>query len=796
MPARNLKFFAACIFLIPCLLSSCHIARHLPPNERLYVGTDISLKADSSVNKSEQSALKSGLEDLSRPRPNKTLFGYPYKVGLYYLLGEPKSENGFRAWFRKKLGEPPVFASSKALTSNATVWAAYLENEGYFRSGATGKLVENGYKARGVYEVTVKPRYYIDSVHFLIDSSASRKALFSTSPRTLLKQGDPYRFEVIKAERERINQTLQNRGFFYFQPDYVGILADSARGNHKLRLYVAIKPDMPLPAGQPYYIRNLYVYPRYSLGDADTNRSQAYTVRGDTSLRQVYIVDSARLYKPALFNDVLALKPGRRYSSRSHDLTLSRFINVGSFKFVRNRFVPTIQHDTAFLDVHYYLTPYPKRSMRFELDGVTRSNGLAGSQLTLSWINRNFMGRSEILTINGTAGVDFQLGGGVQGVRNIRYGINGVLTFPRLVSPLRFRYDQRQLLPKTSLTIGYERLVQGVPKSVANIPDSLAKGTLYAINSFNTSFGYSWRKNQQIEQSLIPFGINYVYFKLVNDKIFFDYLAADPATSVRYLNLYLRTDQFILNSVYTLNYNSSPRSKSPHAFQIRYSAETAGNVASVLIPKDSLGYRRIFTNPFYQYLRSDIDLRHYYKLTPGMTWANRLFAGMGYSYGNYTEMPLIKQYFVGGSNSLRGFRARAIGPGVTTRDTTGVVPLFFDGGGDIKLEFNSELRPKFTKYLQGALFVDAGNVWMAREEGYYGKGSKITKDFYKQIAVSGGIGLRVDLSYFLIRLDLGMPLRKPYLTNGKYWVLDRINFRDREWRRQNLILNIAVGYPF
>ncbi|OIN58895.1 translocation and assembly module lipoprotein TamL [Arsenicibacter rosenii] len=777
-------------------LYACNIAKHLPANERLYVGTDISIKAHPSVSKDEQKALKTGLEDLARPRPNKTLFGYPYKVGLYYLPGEPRSENGFRAWFRKKLGEPPVFASSKAINSNAIVWAAYLENEGYFRSSATGELKESGYKAKGVYTATIQPRYYIDSVTFLVDSSDARKALYSGSPRTVLKKGDPYRFENIKVERERINQNMKNRGFFYFQPDYISLLADTARNNHKVRLYVAIKPDISAAALQQYYIRNLYVYTNFSLDKLsrnDTNRTQAYIARGDTSLRQVYIVDSARLYKPQLFNDILGLKPGRRFNSRGQDITLSRFINVGAFKFVRNRFEPLYERDTAFLDVHYYLTPHPKRSVKLELDGITRSNGLSGSQLTLGWLNRNFFGRSEQLSINGTAGTDFQLGGNAALSRNFRFGGNISLTFPRLVSPLNFHYDRRQLLPKTVFTVGAERIIQG-SAGVADIPDSVRKGRFYSINSLNTSFGYSWRKNQQIEQTFTPFSINYVYLNPNND--LFLPLLVDTLTRPRYENLYFNTDQFILSTLYSVAYNSPLRSNSKSTYRIQFTAETAGNLASLLIKADEYDTKRILNNTFSQYIRADLDLRYYYKLSPKITWASRFFAGVGNPYGNSTIMPITKQYFVGGSNSLRGFRARAIGPGPAARDTTGKVPFFFDGGGDMKLEANTELRTKFTQYLHGALFVDAGNVWMLKEQVLNGKGSIFSKDFHKQIAVSSGIGLRVDLSYFLIRADVGIPLRKPYQTNGKYWLFGQMDFGDPYWRRQNLILNIAVGYPF
>lgn len=183
-----------------------------------------------------------------------------------------------------------------------------------------------------------------------------------------------------------------------------------------------------------------------------------------------------------------------------------------------------------------------------------------------------------------------------------------------------------------------------------------------------------------------------------------------------------------------------------------------------------------------------------------ITWANRLFTGLGIPYGNSKnfQLPLTRQYFVGGSNSIRAFRPRAIGPGLYTRDTLRV-PAFQDGGGDIRLEANTELRAKFNKYVEGAVFIDAGNTWT-----YYpsialtedARAGQFTSNFYRQIAVGTGIGIRIDLSYFLVRFDLATPLRKPYQTNGSNWVIDQINFRSRDWRKQNLVFNIGVGYPF
>lgn len=772
-------------FILIALLQSCNIAKRLPPNERLYVGTKINLSADSTITKDDRENLEGQLEDLARPRPNKTLFGIPYKVGLYYLLGEPKKEKGLRAWFRRKFGEAPVLASAKAISSNATIFAGLMENEGYFRSSVSGKLVEDGYKARGVYDVRVPARYTIDSVSFLVDSTPARKAMFNISPRTLLKAGDPYRFATIQAEQQRITTTLKNRGFYYFLPDYITVLADSAVGNHKVRLYVAVKPDMPVAAGLPYYIRNLYVYPNYNLASIsvnDTNRSLAYVAEGDTSLRRVFIVDSARLYKPQLFNDILSLKPGRRYSSRAQDLTLSRFINVGTFKFVRNRFAPVQQGDSSFLDVHYYLTPYPKKSLRAEIAGTSRSNSLVGTELTLSILNRNFFGRAEQLSLNLTGGFEVPVAALGFVTRTYRYGATINLNVPRLMVPFRIRYDQRQSLPKTIASVGFE---------------AINRSLYYTLNSFNASFGYAFRTNQRVEQNFTPFSVNYV--QLGNQGRFFDTLATNPETFPLWYNV-IRSEQLILNSLYTISYSSSLRTNSPRTYRVQFGVEPAGNLAALLIRrKEGEPVERIFNVPYAQYMKFDLDTRYYSRLTPGISWANRFLAGVGLPYGNSNILPLVKQYFSGGSNSLRGFRPRTVGPGQVLRQADGRGLVFQDGGGDIKLEANTEIRPKFNQYLQGALFIDAGNVWFKSPDNavlYDSLNTVFSRNFLKEVAVSGGVGLRIDLSYFLFRLDLATPFRKPDRLPGQRWVIDEINPRSREWRRQNLILNVAVGYPF
>ncbi len=767
-------------------LSACNIGRHLPAGEKLYAGTDINISADSTVTKDEQTVLKTKLAELARPRPNSQLFGFPYKVALYYLFGEPKKEHGFRSWFRNKFGAEPVLASARAIGANAAVFNGTLKNEGYLEPSVSGELKEDGYKARGVYQVNVPQRFLVDSVAITIrqEKDTVRRVMQATANRTVIKKGDPWRLDAIKIERERIAQALKQRGFYYFQADYIKVLSLNDTARHRANLYFALDPAMPEAAGVPYSIRNVYIYPNYDLSSA----------RSDTNLRQAYqtdqnfvVVDSSKQFSPKLFRDIVAVRPGRRYSSRAQDLTLQRFINVGAFKFVRNRFAPDEQGDSAVLDVHYYLTPYPSKSIKLELDGTSRSNNFNGTQVIASWRNRNTLGRAELLTINANAGIEFQINSGEQSVTNYRFGTDATLTFPRLVSPFRFSYDQRAALPRTNITLGYQLI---------------KRGGLYDLNSSQITYGYAWRRNQKIEHIFQPFSINYISVTNVSQAVTDTLISADVSPIIkRQFNSILMSDQLIFSTLYTFNYNSSPRSNSPNTFLLTANVEPAGNLASLFLRKslenDPLR-KGIFNVPFAQFIRADVNARFYRKLTPTLTWANRIFAGAGFTYGNSQgfQIPFTKQYFVGGINSIRAFRPRALGPGIIPRDTVTTSAPFQDGGGDIKLELNTEFRLKFNKYLEGAAFVDAGNIWTYTNTALYGEGSQFTADFYKQLAVGAGVGIRLDLSYFLIRLDLATPLRKPYDVNGSNWVIKDFDFGSSAWRRQNLIFNIGIGYPF
>lgn len=254
--------------------------------------------------------------------------------------------------------------------------------------------------------------------------------------------------------------------------------------------------------------------------------------------------------------------------------------------------------------------------------------------------------------------------------------------------------------------------------------------------------------------------------------------------------------QFILGTNYNYNYNQlvgKPTMSSGIYFN--GNIDLSGNIAGLLTGADAKNNKpkNILNAQFSQYARLEGDIRYYAKLSETLVWANRFIAGLDLPYGNSLQLPYIKQFFVGGTNSIRAFRSRSIGPG-SYIDTT-ITTFLPDQSGDIKLELNTELRAKLFSIVHGAIFIDAGNIWLFNDDPLK-QGAKFSKNFLKEIAVGGGVGLRFDVSFLVIRLDMAIPFRKPWLVDKERWVIDEINFRSPVWRKQNIVWNLGIGYPF
>jgi outer membrane protein assembly factor BamA len=757
-------FIALSLFFV----FGCSNTKYLPEGDLLYTGGSVTVK-DSIIKKKERKALEKELEDLLRPKPNKQILGLRPKLWIYNLAGEPKKKKGIRYWLRTKVGEPPVLFSKVDLDYNASVLRNFTENRGFFKTRVSADSTVNNKRATAEYMVTPKKRYIIKSVTFPDDSLAMSRIIGKSSRRSLLKVGRPYDLEIIKAERERIDARLKEKGYYYFNPDYLLAQVDSSKGDHEVKIKLVIKADAPPKALTAYKINKIVVYPNFTI----SKDSAKYKKEDIVQYKDFTIIDTANTFKPRVFDRTIYFKKGDLYNRKDHNLTLNRFVNLGTFSFVKNEFKPSDSIKNA-LDSYYYLTLLPKKFIRVEVVGKTNSASYTGTEVNVNWNNRNLFRGAELLTVSVFGGADFQLSGTNNGKNIYKLGTETSLTWPRFIVPFFHVEGSSEFVPRTKATVRYEYQ---------------NRTQLYALNSFKTSFGYQWKENVRKEHQLNIIDVTYVSPNHVTA----EYLAdAEQDESLKKVI----EKQLIFGPTYSYTYTNTMQKRKKNTFYFNGELDLAGNITGLATganvkKNDTI---KIFDVPFSQFVKVKGDFRHYLKLSKESELASRIIVGVGLPYGNSGALPTSKQFVVGGTNSIRAFRARSLGPGsyLNTQTTNNYLP---DQSGDLKLEFSTEYRAKLFSIVRGALFIDAGNVWLLNADKDK-PGGEITKDFMKDIAVGAGAGLRFDLSFLVLRTDLAFPLRKPYLPQGERWVIDDINFGSGPWRKDNLILNIAIGYPF
>lgn len=758
-----------------CLIvAGCSSTKNLKPGQILYTGADVRINPDTSGKIDDEKYVKGTLEAKTRPKPNKSILGFKYKLFFYNLAGEPKKPKGFRHWLRTKFGEPPVLLSDVKLKYNNDVLTSYLISQGYLQSDVTGDTIVKGKKGSALYTAVTGKRYKISSITFPKDSGNLANIINQHKGETLLKVGNFYDLDTYKNERIRIDNDLKEIGYFYFSPDYLIIQVDSTIGKNLVDIRIKVKDIAPDAGLKPYTINNIKIYP-------------SYTVRRDSALRKLQpviykdfnIYDNRNTFKPRIFDRLVFFKKGELYNRKDHNQSLNRMVNIGAFQNVKAEFLPLDSFRNNQLDLNIYLTPLKKNSLSFGVTGTSKSNNFVGSEVKLTQTTRNLFRGAEILEVSASGGFETQVSGkSSQNLNSYSFTAEAKLTFPRFIVPFFKPGTTNAFIPKTITSASYQLL---------------NRGSLYTLNSFKGEYGYTFKENQYKEHTFNPISINYVQPRIVKGV---DTAALfDSIPGLRYT----LQKQFIIGSNYSFTYTNQMEESRRNNMYFNGTIETGGNIWGMFTPKDTAGNRSLFDVALSRFVRLEADFRDYFKINRGVTWANRLNVGYGFAYGNSSSLPFVRQFFAGGSNDIRAFKARSLGPGTfKVADTVG----FADQGGDIKLMLNTELRFKLFSVLYGALFADAGNVWLRKEDvttpghsGRPGSGFKL-KNALDELAVGTGAGLRVDATIFVIRLDVAFPVRKPYLPEGQRWVVDQVNFGSKIWRKENLIYNIGIGYPF
>ncbi|MFC4740973.1 BamA/TamA family outer membrane protein [Flavobacterium ponti] len=755
------------LFSAVSILLSCSGTHKIPEGDLLYVGHTIDIEKGKEDKKTRK-AIKSELDELIRPKPNKSILGMRPGIFFYNIYDTVKKDKGFKHWVKYKLGKEPVLMSKVDLEYNKKVIQNYIENKGFFNANSKADSTRSGKKAKANYQIKLNNQYKIKSVVFPKDSILLSQEINNIKENSLLKVGNPYDLDLIKNERTRIDATLKERGFYYFNENYLLVQVDSTVANHEVDLILKIKSDIPEKAKNQYKINNIFVYPSFNI-----RRDTIASRKMDTiQYQDLTIIDNRTVFRPIIFEKTLLFKKGDLYNRRIHNLSLNRLITLGTFKFVKNEFVENNSSKENQLDAYYYLTALPKKSIQIETLAKTNSANYSGTELNINWSNRNTFKGAELLKISAFAGLEVQVSGQNNGFNVYRFGGEASLTWPRFISPFKMTSGSAYV-PNTKASIGYEYQL---------------RTQLYSLKTLNTSFGYIWKENERKEHDLKVLNIAFTSSNNVSD-LYKEQIAANPSLQK------VIDKQLIFGTNYSYTFTNTMLQNKKNNIYFRGGIDLSGNSLGLILgANDYNNPKTILGVPFSQYTKAEAEFRHYYNFNKETRFVSRIIVGAGIPYGNSKELPFIKQFFIGGTSSIRAFRARSIGPGTFNGNET-TNSFLPDQSGDLKLEMNAEFRGKIYDFIKGAAFVDAGNIWLLNEDAEK-PGAQFSNQFLSQLAVGTGVGLRFDFDFLILRTDLAFPLRKPYLPKGEEWVIDAIDFGDRTWRKENLIFNLAIGYPF
>lgn len=765
------------ILVLCCaLLVSCSTTRNLPEGEILYTGID---KLEV-VNEDKTEAGSLALEEVEAAlayAPNNSILGsssmrWPLPIGLWIYNGFEKYQNkkGVGRWIFDHLGASPILMSSVNGETRAKVATNLLRDYGYFNGSVSYKEIpqKNPKTAKVSYVVDMANPYYLDSIAYLHYPHYADSLIQKTLQQSVLRSGENFSVMKLEEERQRMNLLFRNHGYYYFRPEFITYRADTLQKTGYVSLQVVPQRGIPAEAMKQYHLGNTSVYLTGYNGEPPTDTLRLRTMT-------LYYSGKKPGIRPGALMRNFFFKKGQLYSQDRQSYTQEAIARMGVFKFSEFRYA---LQDTAVgcdtLDIDIYATFDKPYNAELELNVTSKSTDQTGPGAIFKITRNNFKRMGANLSFELRGSYEWQTGKTVEGnsskLNSYEIGTSFSLDFPRLVLP--WKNDQ---LRRTRFQQKTSFKVYG---------DLLNRARFFNMISFGGNVTYEFRHSRLWKHSVTPFQLT--FNTLMSTTARFDSIAANNPSLALSLG-----DQFIPSMSYTFTYdNASMRRR--HQLWWETSVMSAGNVTSMIYAafgkKFNEKNKELMNTPFAQFLKVTSEIRTLLKISGKHCLATRLMGGVLWSYGNQTVAPYSEQFYIGGANSLRAFTVRSLGPG-TYNPGKNAKYGYLDQTGDIKLEANVEYRFPIFGELYGATFLDAGNVWLIRKDGSRPGGQLTLKNFAKSIALNTGVGLRYDLEFLVVRLDLGVALHVPYDT-GKKGYYNIPKFKD------GLGLHFAIGYPF
>lgn len=757
-------------------LSSCSTTKHLPEGETLYLG----LKNITIQNEDETKAGQTALDEVMGAisiAPNNAIVTYPnvrfpIPFGLWMYNRFERYEKGFGRWIFKHLAADPVLLSEVNPDTRAKVAGNLLRDYGFFDGHVTWKIdsTKNERAVKLSYDIDMGRPYRIDTLLYEGFAPRTDSLIHARSSERLVHTDDYFNVNTLNAERQRVVDLLRNHGYYYARTDFLTFLADTLMRPGYVMLKMVPAANLPKEALKTYHIGKTAVYLTGYNGEppVDSMKLRDFTV--------FYAGD-----KPGLRFDVLRkrflYRKGELYSQTRQDYTQEALSRLGVFKFNEMQYLPRSGEDTLDVRVNaMFDLPYDSE---LELNVTTKSTKQTGPGAIFKLTKKNFrrMGASLNLELKGS--YEWQTSSTVDGDKSVMnsYELGAALSldFPRIVIPwVRNRIDPFRFPSETHFRIYAEQV---------------NRARYFKMLSFGGSISYSFQKSRSMKHTVTP--VHLAFNHLQRRTATFDSIAlANP------MLFHSLDDQFIPSISYTFTYDDSWRQRRWRIWW-ENSFTSAGNITSAIYAAFGRGFKekekKFLGTPFAQFLKFTSEIRPLFYINEKQQLAGRLMAGVIWAYGNKTIAPYNEQFYVGGANSIRAFTVRSLGPGrFHPADNTAY--SYVDETGDIKLEANLEYRFRlfsnmFGGNLNGAVFLDAGNVWLMRKDEARPGAEFTFKHFFDNIAVGTGVGIRYDLSFLVLRLDWGIALHVPYETGRSgYYNIPR--FKDGQG------LHFAIGYPF
>ena len=779
------------IYLLGWLvLAACSTTKHLPEGEILYTGQKAMIVANRSNTRVGEIAMEE-VEAALATAPNNAVLGsssvrWPLPIGLWFYNGFERYEKGVGRWIFNRFAAKPVLMSTVNPDIRQKVAMNILRDYGYFNARVgyhTFINPKDSLKAKVQYTVDMQNPYVIDTVSYRGFSKRTMRIMEMSRRHSLIHAGQQFNILDLDGERSRVSELLRNVGCYYFRPDYLTFQADTTLvpGGHVAMRMVPV-PGIPTDAQRPFYVGNasffllgkngempidslhyqglkIYYHDKLKVRPNMIHRWLNY--RGYRMKRQM--TDSAGLARRRSFEKL--------YSAYRQNRIQTRLSSVGIFRYLEMKYVPrdsALVSDTLDVNVIAMLDkPY---DAELDFNMKMKSNNQMGPGASFTVTKNNVFGGGETWNVKLDGSYEWQTGKGSSSLMNsYEIGLSTSLTFPRVVFP---KMGGREYDFPASTTF---RLYI----------DQLNRAKYYKLLAFGGNATYDFQPKITSKHSFTPFKLT---FNVLRDptQAFQDLQAENPALYVSLRN------QFIPTLEYTYTYDNAVVKSVRHPIWWQTTVASAGNLTSVIYRLCGQPFserdKRLLGVPFAQYLKLNTEFRYKYKIDKNQALASRIAAGVIWSYGNATTAPYTEQFYLGGANSVRAFTARNIGPGGYPPDEDNKYS-FINHVGDIRLEANLEYRFRIISDLHGAIFLDAGNVWLMRKDETRPGGELRLKDFWKQIALGTGAGLRYDLDFLVFRLDCGVGLHNPYDT-GKSGYYNIPKFKD------GLALHFAIGYPF